>query len=134
MNASYRSLRFDFVPYCLLIIHCTWLFLRKMAATPRFQPYSTTIPTNHQASTSAAQIRSDEALSSSSSRITPPHPLSGALKDILNTVKTFQQTLERNENEQALPKKAFEYSIKDSFSISSSSFKVCSISFKVHNF
>ena len=99
-------------------------FLWQMAATARFQPYSTTTtPIRANQASSAAQIRNNEASSSGGSRITPPHPLSGTLKEILDTMKIFQQTLEKIENEQALLKKAFEESIKDSFSISSSSFK-----------
>ena len=92
-----------------------------MAATARFQPHSTTTtPIRGNKASSAAQIRNDEASSSGSSRIYTSTPTE------CNTKRNsgYQQTLEKIENEQALLKKAFEESMKDSFSINSSSFKV----------
>ncbi|KAL5493198.1 hypothetical protein EMCRGX_G014342 [Ephydatia muelleri] len=92
----------------------------------RFQPYSTT--TTPIRGNLASSSHNDDASSSGSARITasipvPQHPLSGTLKTILDTVQSFQQTLERIETEQRDLKKAFDDSMRDSFSINSSPFK-----------
>ena len=92
----------------------------------RFQPYSTT--TTPIRGNLASSSHNDDASSSGSARIAsipvPQHPLSGTLKTILDTVQSFQQTLERIETEQRDLKKAFDDSMRDSFSINSSPFKV----------